>query len=100
MADVIGQHEVSDNCGSTVAFDGTATTSVSLVPAVAGEAISQIYFNAIGRNLEVSFDNGTTFYAFDRKDRFTWDVKGEITQLQIRTSSGSSDWSAIINFED
>ena len=101
MADEIGQFETEDNAGSTQVFTGTATTTPSNVPAVAGNAISGVGIVARRGNLEVSFDGGLTFWPFEQtRESLTWDVKGRITQLVVRTSSGSVDYRIIINFED
>lgn len=100
MADLLPQFESSDNIGSTVAFNGTATTSVQSIPAVADKIISGFGLTVSGNNVEISTDGGATFFRLPRRASITWDVKGEIRQIQIRTSSGSTDFDFLINFED
>lgn len=95
-----GNFEISDNRGATTAYEGTATTSVANVPSSAGNAISQCLIKSEGNNLQISFDDGTSFITLDKSEALTWDVKGEITQLQIKTSSGSVNYRILINTED
>jgi hypothetical protein len=92
--------EISDNLGSTVAYTGTATTSVQNVPSVADKVISGFGLTVSGNNVQISVDGGTTFFNVPRRGSITWDVKGEIQQLQIKTSFGSTDFDLLINFED
>ena len=100
MANTFGQFESSDNQGSTEAFSGTATTTPANVPAVAGNKISGFLFTVDGNNVEISVDGGTTFWQVPKKATGYKDVKGEPTQLQIRTSSGNTDYSLWIDFEE
>lgn len=100
MADIIGQHEISDNQGGTVAYSGTATTTFANVPSVAGNSISGCLIVADGGNLQASFDGGTTYHDFAEDEALSWDVKGEITQLRVKTSSGTCDYRIIINVEE
>lgn len=95
-----GNTEISDNRGTTVAYTGTATTTVANVPSVAGEAISQCLVQSLDKNLEVSFDGGTTYFPFERNGLLTWDVKGRPTQLKVRTSAATCPYRIIINFEE
>ena len=100
MADVLPSFEVEDNVGSTVAFNGTATTTPVNIPAVAGARISGFLIKSIDKNLEVSFDNGATFYSFDKRDVLTWDLKGDVRQLIFQTSSGSANFKGLLNLEE
>ena len=92
--------EVEDNAGESVAYTGTATTTLSNLPAVADKIISQAFIVADDKNLEVSFDGGNTYLPLNKRDSLTWDVKGQIQQIKVRTSSGTADFRALINFED
>lgn len=93
--------ETSDNVGSTKAFQGTATTTPSNVPAVAGNKISQAGVSNTGSiDLQVSFDGGVTFTTLLKKEFLSWDIKGEPTQLIVKTPSGSTTYDILINFED
>lgn len=91
--------ETSDNQGATKAYEGTATTTVANVPASAGTAISQCLVRTFANNFEVSFDGGTTYLKLNKNDALTWDVKGEITQLKIRTSTGTASYRILLNTE-
>lgn len=100
MAETTPQFEQVDNAGRTENFSGTATTSPVNVPAVANEKISGYLVVAQDKNLQVSDDGGTTYFTFDDGDAMAWDVKGEITQIQVKTSSGTADYKIKINFEE
>ena len=100
MAESAPQFENSDNSGSTIAYSGTATTTPTAVPASPGAGISQAIVKANGSNLEVSYDGGSTYWPYDNRASLSWDVKGLPTQLFFRTSSGSTDYDALINFEE
>jgi len=86
--------------GTTVSFTGTATTTPVNVPAAADKIITGagILRDSTGSTLEVSFDNGTTFFTLEKTDSITWDVKGDIKQLKFKTSSGSVAFRVLINF--
>lgn len=93
--------ETSDNVGSTKAYQGTATTTASTVPGVADKVISQVGITNTGSSdLQVSFDNGSTYTTLIKKEFLAWDVKGEITQLYVKTPTSSSTYDILINFED
>lgn len=92
--------EIKDNEGSTVAYSGTATTTAANVPATAGNIISGALVENTGSNdLEVSYDGGTTYYTLLKKQFVSWDIKGEITQLVVKTPTGTTTYQALINFE-
>ena len=99
MVDSNPEFEISDNDGSSVAFNVTATTTFQNVPSVAGNRISGFLFNMDGSNVEISTDGGTTYFQFPRNATGFKDVKGSPTQIQVRTSSGSTDVSLWIDFE-
>lgn len=94
------QTEIKDNVGSTEGFSGTATTSVANIPSIAGNIISGFMFQVTGSNVQISADGGTTFFDLPKNATGFKDVKGEITQLQIKTSSGSAPYSLWVDFED
>lgn len=100
MAFAESEFEIKDNQGSSVPFNGTATTTPQNIPAVAGNVISGFVLSVDGQNVEVSTDGGSNYYAVPRNGSISWDVKGEITQIQVRTSSGSTGFSGIVNLED
>lgn len=100
MPDKVADFEISDNQGSTVVESGTATTTPSNVPASAGTAIAGIGVDNTGNGtLEVSMDGGTTFKTVSRGDFFAWNILGEITQLVIKTPSGSTTYEIVLNRE-
>jgi len=88
-----------ENLGATTAYTGTATTTFANVPSSAGGVISGCLIKPLGNNFEVSFDGGTSYLPISRNSVFTWDVKGEITQLRVRTSSSTSDYEILLNTE-
>lgn len=93
--------ETSDNIGSTKAYQGTATTTPSAVPAVAGNVISQMGITNTGSvDIQVSFDGGTTYTNLLKKEFLSWDVKGEIQQLYVKTLTSTTTYDILINFEN
>ena len=101
MVDESPDFETKDNDGRTQAYSGTATTSVASVPSSAGEKIAGAsIFNNGSVDLLVSFDGGTSFLALGRKSFFSKNIKGQPTQLQVKTNSGTSAYEIAINFEE
>ena len=88
-----------ENQGATTAYLGTATTTFANIPASAGGVISGCMIKPTGNNFEVSFDGGTSYLPLARNSIFTWDIKGEITQIRIKTSTGSADYEILLNTE-
>lgn len=95
-----GNTEISDNRGSSVVYSGTATTTPANVPSSPGEVISGMSISTGLNDILVSFDGGTTFFTVSRRGFFSHNVKGEITQLVVKTLTGTSDYEILINFED
>lgn len=94
-------HEISDNEGSTVVYSGTATTTPANVPASAGNIMSGFGLQNTGNeNMQISMDGGTTYFTVGKKDFFAWDVKGNITQVQVKTPASTTTYEIVINFED
>lgn len=92
--------EIKDNEGSSVAYSGTATTTPADVPSSPGNIISGVsIFNGLN-DIQVSFDGGSTYITIGRRAFFSHNVKGEITQFKIKTPSATSDWEALVNFEE
>lgn len=100
MADQLPGFEINDNDGSTVGFSGTATTSITDIPSVADKRISGFMFTVDGENIQISADGGTTYFDVPKKGNGAKDIKGDITQLKIRTSTGTTDYSLWVDFED
>ena len=93
--------ETSDNVGSTKAYQGTASTSPSAVPNVAANVISQTGITNTGSvDLQISFDGGLTYTNLLKKEFLSWDVKGEIQQLFVKTTTGTTTYDILINFEN
>lgn len=96
-----GDVEIRDNTGSTKAYSGTATTTAANIPATAGNVISGCEIANRGSvDMQVSFDGGATFTTILKKESLSWDVKGNIQQLQIKTAASTTTYDALINFED
>lgn len=113
MADQLAQFETQDNAGSSEVFGGaggtslgTITTTPQNVPSVADKVISSyiVVTDGIGgRELLVSDDGGTTFFAVPKKSSLEWDAKGFVTQIQIKSDSSTIDGADVqikINFEE
>ena len=93
------QFEGRDNNGSTVAFSGTATTTPADVPGSPGNRISGFMFSVDGENIQISADGGASYFDVPKKAIGYKDIKGEPTELKIKTSSGSTDYNLWIDFE-
>lgn len=110
-----GQFEFKDNLGSTEVFGGpegtsigTVSTSVTNVPAAVGKIISGYQIQVISNdnnNLLISFDSGNTFSFVEmrRRNFRSSDVKGEIRQIQLKTTGGTisdAKFEFVLNFEE
>ena len=93
------QREITDNDGTTTAITGTATTTPAGFPTTPGQGISQVLIKPLGNFFEASFDGGSTYLSIVRNSVLTWDVKGEPTQIFVRTTSGTSDFEMLVNRE-
>lgn len=101
MADNIGQFETSDNFGATVVHGGlngiaysTIDTTGVNVPATAGGKIDSftITVRNIGtKQLLVSYDGGNSWQTFFRHQSRGVNVKGELAQLLVKSSTGTID---------
>lgn len=94
------QFESKDNDGSTTVESGTATTTPASVPLVAGKVISGYAIDNLGSNsILVSFDGGTTFRTIEKKSYESWNIKGSITQIVVKTLSSTSGYEIMLNLE-
>lgn len=95
-----GRKEVEDNEGSTVVYSGTANSTPANVPSSAGAVISGVGVDNTGsESMQVSFDGGTTYKTVNKKTFLSWNVKGRITQIQVKSTNGTT-YEAILNFEE
>ena len=95
------QFEVQDNKGTSVTYSGTATTTSANVPSSAGNKISGFGLDNTGtEDMQISMDGGTSWKTVDKKAYFSWEVKGEPTQLQVKTLANTTTYEITINFED
>lgn len=100
MVNTFSDHEVVDNEGSTKVESGTATTTPANVPSVAGAIISGFACDNTGANdMEISMDGGLTYKTVEKRAFFSWNVKGNITQLVVRTPSSTTTYEIVINYE-
>lgn len=100
MADTFSDHEIVDNEGSSIVYSGTATTTPANVPASAGNIISGFAIKNTGTgDLRISMDGGTTTWTLEKREFFSWNLKGNIRQLIVDTASGSTTYQIVINFE-
>jgi hypothetical protein len=96
-----GTREIEDNEGVSTSFSGTATTSVANVPVSADKVISGAsIWNDGTVPLQISFDGGTSFHDQDKKSFMSHNIKGNVTQLQVKTAATTADYRIIINFEE
>lgn len=102
MADLEGQNETTDNAGSTTHFSGSLASNGDTVdvPSVAGNVISGVQIKAVNKDMEFSFDGGSSYSTLTRKAVQDWDVKGYITQIRLRATKNNTDWEVILNLED
>lgn len=92
---------VEERIGATKCYNGTATTAVQSVPAVAGDNIKDVVIvsgTALGAGLlQVSYDNGLTFDTMPNGSTVNLSpIRGAIKQLRVRTASGNNTFRAII----
>lgn len=92
MPDILPSFEQKDRAGTTTLIKGTATSTPTSYPAVAGDGISEFYIqNMSGLNdLEISWDAGANYKTIKANCWLGWSLKGNITQLLIRRS-GAND---------
>jgi hypothetical protein len=95
------QQEVQDNLGSSVVYSGTANTTPAGVPAVAGNIISGFDIDNYGnQDMFISMDGGTTYRTLAKSDYYSWNLKGNQTQIYVKTLTDTCDYEMTINFED
>lgn len=104
MVDAAPQFETIDNLGTTSQYSGTATTSPTSVPAIAGNAIAECLVrcassNAVTKRLQVSFDGGTTYMTLSPGEFVGWSLKGGVTQIQLKTPASTTDYEIVLNRE-
>jgi hypothetical protein len=93
------QNETQNNIGTTESYTGTATTTPADVGS--GNVISGAIIVTLGRNIEVSFDGGSSYFPMPKKsEAVSVDVKGEPTSIKIKTTSGTADYKMILHHED
>ncbi len=108
MADLEQAFEQTDKAGTTQHFNGTAGTTAVNLPNIPGNVISEFFLrvprqSGFGANdyVEISLDNGAAYTRFYRGDGIGFSVKGDITQLKVRSSKNSgAEYQLILNFED
>lgn len=94
--------EIRDNAGTTVPYCDSATAVATSIPAVADKRIDEFVIQNLDEteNLLVSLDGGTKFWTIFPCSHLAWTPKGDIEQLMIKSSSGSVDYEALINFAE
>ena len=101
MADDESFFEIKDTSGSTEAFSGVLANNVTAdVPAVAGNIIAQVMVLAVNRDLDISFDGGSSYFTIPRRDSLSWPAKGNITQIRLRGTGNNTRWRALLNLEN
>ena len=73
------------------------------IPSVAGNVIQSILIDntntATNKNLFISFDGGTTFKKLSVGATFSWTIKGNLTQIQIKGAVADCAYEIILNRE-
>lgn len=106
MPDLKEGFEQTDKAGSTQHFNGTMNTSSAPIPLVAGNVISEFFFNVPAQGGssndegQISLDGGINFISFRKGDGFAFSIKGDIRQVFVKSNSGNVDYQIILNFED
>jgi hypothetical protein len=95
-----GEFEIRDNEGSSEVESGTATTTPTAYPTTPGNIISGVSLQVGLTDIQISFDGGTTYFNVERRGFFSHNVKGNITQVTLKTLSGTSDFELLLNLED
>jgi hypothetical protein len=103
-ADEEPSSEIQDLSGSTAHFSGTASTSVTTIPAVANKIISEVFYKCdtqtpITKLCLISFDNGTSWLSLSVGEAIAWSVKGRIKQIKVKASTTGVTYQGLINYE-
>ncbi len=103
MANELPQFETQDRDGSTSHHNGTATSGAVGVPSVAAGFITEVLMTvpkqAGSAAVKISFDGGTNYIEVKELGHIVWPMKGDITQVFVKTDSGSFDYEIILNRE-
>lgn len=104
MADIYPQFDTRDIEGSTVHYNGTATTTASQIPSVPDKVISDVLIENLDttpllNRLLVSFDGGVTFKAMRRGQSMAWSLRGLLTSFVVKAETGTCAYEAIVNYE-
>jgi len=101
--------ETKDVYGKTQHFSGSVGVSSVLVPAVAGNKISNILIknpatNNVTTILSVAFDGGTTYLTLKRGEFAAWSPKNNtsntpIVQVRILGSTAVTFYEIVMDFE-
>lgn len=103
MVDIAESFEEKDVSGSTVHYNGTATTTPANIPISDNKVVSEVIIRNTGAVLttflQVSFDNGTNYFDVLSKEVITWSPKGSQKHFVVRTNVLTTTYQAIVNYE-
>jgi len=102
MVDSVPQFESIDVEGDSLHVNGASTTTPQNIPAIAAGVISEFSLTCLksqAGNLLVSLDGGSTFKTIYPGGNWSWTPKGKLTQIKIKSSSGSVNYEAVFNRE-
>lgn len=103
MSDALPEFEGSDIAGTTDQFSGNVGTTSIKVPTVAGFAIAGVFVENMSTgddNLLVSFDGGVEWKTVQPECWFSGELRGGITQIDIKSSANTVDYEIVLNRQD
>lgn len=102
MANELPQFETQDREGSTSHHNGTATSVAAGVPSVAAGFITEVLMTVPKQSgnaaVKISFDS-VNYIEVKELGHISWSMKGDVTQVFVKTDSGSFDYEIILNRE-
>ena len=93
------------NSGATTKmYSGTVTTTPINLPSVAGNNIIEAFVKNPSTNvgaaiLLYSYDGGNTYHELTRTSWDSWDIKGDVAQIQIKAFAGTINYEVKLNIE-
>ena len=99
-----GSIEIEDLQGTTTHFTGTVGTTITALPTVAGNIISEVMFQCPTQTprtnrCKISFDGGTGFFTLRPGTIIAWSAKGEIKQIHIQGNVAGVSYDIMMNRE-
>src|SRR3972149_6060714 len=100
MADLGSTFEGSDTDGTTDQFQGSVGTAAISLPSIPGTRIAEVSVRNLNEinNLLFSFD-GLSFKTLFPFENIMWSLKGNVKQIQVKSSSSLVENEGLINRE-